>query len=156
MDWHRALDLMGVPKDRREGRNPGEVGPGNAYEPGLRFIAEQIAALRERLDAYLIERDERERVDAEMGLIEDAPVLKRLRRYEGAILRRMQAAHKQLRALQKGSAPEPEPGPGSKPDRDRDRVSSPPAPASPTPPAPAPAPANREVASYPAAPAAPS
>ncbi|CAN5742767.1 hypothetical protein BH23PLA1_BH23PLA1_34280 [soil metagenome] len=118
--WPRVLDLLGIAIDQRTERTPSLLGDAQCSPAGQNWIDQQIAELQRRKTDYLDDRNERERGDTEAGLVDDAPSLRRLQRYEAAILRRMQWALKQLRALQTGPRPEPTPRPDPAPTRDPD------------------------------------
>ena len=91
----RALDLLGVPCDARVG-----VWDHLAGEAPGRLVREQVDALQSRLDGYLGDRDDRARSDAEAGLVDDGPDVRRVLRYEAAALRRLQGWTRELRRLQ--------------------------------------------------------
>ena len=102
-DWtasatSRAMDLLGLAIDAREGAwkaltgdNPGAV---------RALVREQIGAIRDRLGAYLETRDDRARSDAEAGLADDGPDVRRALRDEGEALRRLRAWTRDLQRLQ--------------------------------------------------------
>ncbi|CAN5894219.1 hypothetical protein BH23PLA1_BH23PLA1_34850 [soil metagenome] len=114
--WNRALDLLGVPVDRRQHRSPAELGPGTACEPGLRLIDEQVSALQRRRTTYLIDRDARERADAETGLSDhEAPAIRQIRRDEAACLRLLQWLTRELKNHRRNPAPQGEPTPQPRP-----------------------------------------
>ena len=104
----RAMDLLGLAAEGREGAWEA-LSSTDAEGEGVRnLIRGEIAALQRRLDDYLEGRDDRARADAEAGLDADSPELRRLGRYEGEILRRLRAWTRELRRLQG-----PASGPGS-------------------------------------------
>ncbi len=85
-----ALDLLGTPKELREGPTPID-----GDRPAL--IREQVAHLNAVKAGALDELDERERADAEIGLGGDTDQSIALaRRYEAACLRRLKWAQAQL------------------------------------------------------------
>ncbi len=157
-DWDEAqkrlaLDLLGTPKELRDGPTPLD-----GDRPALiRAQVQRLATLAaEALDAL----DEQERSDAEIGLGPDTDkALALARRYEAAIVRRMNWAQAQLNkkgrqvsaAGPRAPEPEPEPEPESaavaeaRADAEMDRLlailerPAPPPFPFPLPPAPAPA-----------------
>ena len=97
-DSDRALDLLGLQGDAREGAWESLTGGG---VDGVRaLIAVEVAAVKRRLEAYLDARDERARSDAEAGLGLDGPELRRVLRYEAEVLRRLRAWTRALERLQ--------------------------------------------------------
>ena len=92
----RALDLLGVPIEARDG-----VWERLAADGHRQAIRAQVEAIEERLDSYLADRDDRAKVDAMVGLGAEGPDLRRVLRYESAALRRLQGWTRELRRLQK-------------------------------------------------------
>ncbi len=109
-----ALDLLGTPKELREGPSPID-----GDRPAL--IRQQLAELETLKAEALEELDERERADAEIGLgVDTDQAIALARRYEAACFRRMQWAQNQLKGGRKTplaapqrpeSKPVPEPQP---------------------------------------------
>ncbi len=108
-----AFDLLGTPPEFREGRQPGDVLDRQPQSPdstegnaglALRQIDELIK-LQDRL-APLDDAD-RERAEADLSDYSD-PELKKLRRYEASLQRRLEWSFALLQQL---STPEPEPEP---------------------------------------------
>ncbi|QDV36513.1 hypothetical protein [Tautonia plasticadhaerens] len=99
-DWSLLLDLLGVPADDRDDAPRRLIGEAPEADGFDAIAAEAVADLRRRLDAYLDDRDDRARVDAEAGLAPDAPAVVLLDRYEDRILRRLRQAEADLRRLQ--------------------------------------------------------
>ena len=134
----RAMDLLGLAADGREGAWTALTGEG-ANGDGLRsLIRDEVAALRHRLEDYLEDRDDRARSDAQAGIGEQGADVRRVMRYEGEVLRRLRAWIRELRRLQgdasKGSDRLPGPpafdAAGSIPDRSAPPPGSAPATAS--------------------------
>ncbi len=94
-DWDEAqtrlaLDLLGLPKELRDGPTPLE-----GDRPAL--IRETVGRLEALQAGALDELDEQERADAEVGLGRDTDkAIALARRYEAACVRRLQWAQKQL------------------------------------------------------------
>jgi hypothetical protein len=102
-----ALDLLGVPRELRNGPTPLVPGPGHEEAGWLAELArreeEQLVALR---DDVLEALDAREREEAMAGVERRPdPELRRLRRYEAGCLRRLRDAVACLRARKRESMP---------------------------------------------------
>jgi hypothetical protein len=94
-----ALDLLGVPSERHDGRTPVDaresVPPADARSFRLGVVDEQIARLTARKDDILDPLDADERAIAEAGIgAEMTLALQRLHRYESACSRRFSKALK--------------------------------------------------------------
>ncbi|MEW4568272.1 hypothetical protein AB1L88_10425 [Tautonia sp. JC769] len=143
--WDLALDLLGVSSFAREGSGPWDLDLGDpGHGPGLDLVARTVAALRDRLTAFLDARDDRARTDAALGLdADDPPAIRLLERYAADARRRFSFASNELRRLQAlessaqsqtqahASAPPPAP-PGPRPERAPRRL-APERPADPSP-----------------------
>ncbi|WP_152052506.1 hypothetical protein [Tautonia marina] len=104
--WSKMLDLLGLAIDAREGLGPWELSPDDSGpEPGLALVAEAVAALRDRLETVLNARDERARLDTELGLNADDPAsIRLLERYAADARRRFSYFLNELRRLQSCSS----------------------------------------------------
>jgi len=104
-----AMDMLGVPKELRDGPTPLDGDPSA-------LIREQLGRLEAVKAGALDALDDHERADAEVGLGRDTDkAIALTRRYEAACVRRMQWAQKQLQAgraapqpIEAAPAPEPE------------------------------------------------
>jgi hypothetical protein len=105
--WPKVLDLLGVPHDQREDYLPEQFDDLATFPGGLEWIETQIAALEMRQEVFLNDQDERARLDTQAGLNFKAPNLALLRRYEAAILRRLDWTIRQLTALQSNQPLDP-------------------------------------------------
>ena len=94
----RAMDLLGLAAEGREGAWEALVGGDDEGVGAL--VRDEVATLRRRLEEYLDIRDDRARSDAEVGLADDGPELRRVLRYEGEALRRLRAWTRDLRRMQ--------------------------------------------------------
>jgi hypothetical protein len=116
-----AFDLLGTPAEFRDGNRPGDAidFDGRAVEadsaPAV-VARREIAGLRERRD-LVAEIDEAERDRAEADLSDESgPELKRLRRYESDLQRRLRWCLDQIRDPSTDRQPEPPPGPEPAPE----------------------------------------
>ena len=118
-----AFDLFGTPSEFREGRPPGTWIDyhGKLVEPtpGPAVVARRaIKELMERCET-LRPLDQANREQAQADLSDDDPEIRRLRRYEAELHRRMKWSLEQIQgpstAVEPGSNPKPEPEPGSNP-----------------------------------------
>ncbi|MEW4566994.1 hypothetical protein AB1L88_03915 [Tautonia sp. JC769] len=119
--WSTMLDLLGLPIDARDGLGPWDLAPDDSGPgPGLALVAEAVAALRDRLETVLDTRDDRARLDAELGLnAEDPAPIRLLERYAADARRRFSSFLNELRRLQSlpAAAPAPSSPPGPRPCR---------------------------------------
>ena len=112
----KALDLLGVPKDERDGALADRLGvePERSDDPAsARFegpialaawrdlVAEQTADLDRRIDSYLAARDARARADATVGIGDQSPEIKALVREEARLVRYKANSERELRRLQR-------------------------------------------------------
>jgi hypothetical protein len=110
-----AFDLLGSPLTFREGNQPGAAidlegrATGPVVDPAT-LARREIDALKQRAELTR-ELDDADRKRAEAGLADDAEV-RRLRRYESALQRRLQWT---IEILQRASAPQ-EQGPSTDPE----------------------------------------
>ena len=146
----RACDLLGIPLDDRGGAAVLDVFGAPTLDGWRSLVDERLADLRRRLESYLIDRDERARARAEHGLDNDDPEVRRARRYESELCRRLWRWQAELRRLQGPDRPpaapvarnpradadaprpstptqRPAPEPDRSPDRPPDPASRPPA-----------------------------
>ena len=100
----RALDLLGVPIDARDGVWSALTGGIEDSEGVRALIRDERTLLRRRVDDYLDDRDDRARADAEVGLVNDGPDVRRVLRFEGEALRRLRGWTRELRRLQGGAS----------------------------------------------------
>jgi hypothetical protein len=109
-----ALDLLGVPRDRRQGWTELVPDPGDFLTEAEWFgqhvecRLRDLKALRKELEKH--DADERARAIEGHPSSTDAE-LKRLRRYETGCLRRLQWAVAGIKALKRQGAPAPSPDP---------------------------------------------
>jgi hypothetical protein len=118
--WDLAMDLLGLSKAARVGSGPWDLDPQDAGpEPGLDLARQSVEALRNRLSAFLEDRDAWARQDAQLGLgpdVEQAPDLRLLERYARDARRQVTRCLGELRRLQaeaasSGSTPAAKAGP---------------------------------------------
>jgi hypothetical protein len=117
-----AFDLLGTPAEFREGYAPGTeidlAGKSFGLPPALADVARRaIDELIGRRD-LLRPLDEAARERAEADLSDDDPEIRRLRRYEAELHRRLKWSLEQIRGQEEasGPAPAPEAGPESPPE----------------------------------------
>jgi hypothetical protein len=113
-----AFDLLGTPPEFREGRQPGEALDRQARLPGpiegtAGLARRQILGLTELQDRLApLDAADRERAKADLSDHSD-PELRKLRRYEASLQRRLEWSFALLRELTTpqptSSSPEPEP-----------------------------------------------
>jgi hypothetical protein len=117
-----ALDLLGTPREFREGAEPGtQIGlDGRSIGP----VADRAAVARREIDelnerlGQLLELDAVDRKLAESGLADGAE-LRRLRRYEKELHRRLQWTLELLQGVPRPQQPSPtDPGPETEPKAD--------------------------------------
>jgi len=102
-DWSEAqtrlaLDLLGTPKELRDGPSPLD-----GDRPAL--IREQVAKLARLRAEALDELDEMDRSDAEVGLGADDKAIALARRYQAACVRRLEWARSQLQKNRRAASP---------------------------------------------------
>ncbi|WP_152050898.1 hypothetical protein [Tautonia marina] len=120
-DLSHLLDLLGVPASDRNDARSRLVGTGSDERQAVAsLLADTRTDLQHRLDSYLIDRDERARIDAQAGLNDDSVAVRLLDRYENQVLRRLRQAEADLRRLQGPhpadpvpASPSPQAGPNS-------------------------------------------
>ncbi|WP_169980785.1 hypothetical protein [Tautonia rosea] len=127
--WDLALDLLGVSPFARDGTGPWDLDPDdNSEAPGLALVAQAVASLRQRLDAFLNARDDRAQTDAALGLdADEPPAIRLLERYASDARRQFSRCLNELRRLQSlASRPadtvSPSLPPGPRPPRSRSQA----------------------------------
>jgi hypothetical protein len=117
-----AFDLLGTPREFREGHAPGTVIDlqGRVIEAAADPAAvarRQVAALEERRE-QVAQLDAVDRSMAEAGLDDDAPELRRVRRYEATLHGRLRWCLAQLRIKSPDQETAPPPPPEPSPEAD--------------------------------------